>query len=187
MSDDEGDSCRTNNSEGDGAPGYARNANDNHRVGRASLPDSIDAFTITRRHLPHWEEPGRTYFVTFTLKEPDICDLADSDLAPVIIGALRYFAGQRYWLYDYTVMPDHVHAIIQPTPVEGACEPLWRIMHSLKSWTAQEINRRLRRSGPLWLDETYDHMIRNREDYEEKARYIWLNALEKGLVRHPRH
>ncbi|GAH67642.1 unnamed protein product, partial [marine sediment metagenome] len=26
-------------------------------------------------------------------KQPDICDLADTDLAPVIIGALRYFAG----------------------------------------------------------------------------------------------
>jgi len=150
-----------------------------------SRSDSINGFTVTQRHLPHWEEPGRAYFITFTLKDPTTCDLARCEFAPIVIEALHYYAGRRYWLYEYTVMPDHVHAIIQPIPVGGVCEALWRIMQNLKSWTARQINQRLGWSGPVWLDETYDHMVRNPRDHQQKARYIWLNPVEEGLVRNP--
>jgi len=156
-----------------------------NRVGRTSSSDPVDGFTIRRRHLPHWEEPGRAYFITFALKDPDACDLTSSDLAPIVIEALHHYANGSYRLYDYTVMPDHVHAVIQPIVTKGACEPLWRIMKNIKSWTAKQINQRLGTAGPVWLHETYDHMIRNRRDYGEKARYIWLNPVEKGLVQNP--
>lgn len=152
---------------------------------KRSPPDLIDGFSARRRHLPHWDEPGRTYFITFGLRDRRTCDLTRDDLASLIISALRHFNGERYRLYDYTVMPDHVHAIIQPIPTDGECEPLFRIMHSLKSWTANRLNERLGRRGALWEQETYDHLIRNESDYEEKSRYIWLNPVARGLTRDP--
>jgi len=45
------------------------------RVGRTSSSDTVEAFTVRRRHLPHWEEPGRAYFITFTLRDPETCGL----------------------------------------------------------------------------------------------------------------
>jgi len=135
-----------------------------------------------RRHLPHYEQPGGVYFITFTLKPGIVADLSGAQIAPIIIGALRYFAGTRYHLYDYTVMPDHVHCIVQPIVRDGDCEPLDRIMHSLKSWTANEINRALGRTGALWLAESYDHMLRGEDDYKEKARYIFNNPVARRLV-----
>jgi REP element-mobilizing transposase RayT len=79
-------------------------------------------------------------------------------------------------------MPDHLHCIIRPPRLNGSTVHLSRIYHSFKSWTAQKINNAEGRSGPLWQDESYDHIIRNREDYEEKAAYILDNPRRRGLV-----
>ena len=146
---------------------------------------SVRQFRITRRRLPHWEQPGGTYFVTFRPADSSTVDLTSPDIAPLIIGAMRHFNGQRYRLYDYTIMPDHVHMIIQPEIMGGTCEPLYRIMHSIKSWTAHRINEALNRRGKFWLDESYDRLVRGQRDYEEKARYIWENPARRELVKDP--
>jgi len=147
--------------------------------------DIVREFVMRNRHLPHWEEPGAAYFVTFTLKMRHMCDLSSDELAPVIVGALRYFNGERYDLYEYVVMPDHVHAIMRVSLHGGTSESLDRIMHSIKSWTANRINERLGRTGTLWMDETYDHIIRDDEDYRNHAAYIWLNPFVAGLTDDP--
>ena len=147
--------------------------------------DLIREFTRSQRHLPHWEQPGAAYFITFTLKVRHTCDLTRDDLVPIVIGALRYGNGQRYDLYQYTVMPDHVHAIIRPSQGDEGTHKLGRIVGPLKGWTANQINERLRRRGALWLDESYDHIIRGEEDYGNCATYIWINAFKEGLTDHP--
>ena len=107
-------------------------------------------FTRRRRRLPHWEDPGATYFITFRVSEDAHCDLCRPDIAPIILGALHHFADRRYLLFDHTVMPDHVHVILKPLKrSDGTWEPLSRITHSIKSWTANQINGKLRRRGPL--------------------------------------
>jgi len=147
--------------------------------------DLPDGHRRRRRHLPHREGPGDTYFLTFALKTPELCDLSRGDIAPIVIGALQHFANRRYYLFEYTVMPDHVHVLLRPIRRDGHCEPLWRITHSIKSWTANQINQVLGRQGALWLDETYDHTIRSGLDHAEKAEYIRLNSTRAGLARRP--
>ena len=139
----------------------------------------------TRRHLPHIEIDGATYFVTFTVNEAVTLDLTNAAVASIIIQALRHFAGSRYLLYDYTVMPDHVHMIVKPLTDECGCNSLSEIMHSIKSWTATAINELVGRRGTLWRDESWDHIIRGRADYEETARYIWNNPVAQELVTDP--
>jgi len=151
----------------------------------AEKPGTVDR-TRTRRHLPHWEEPGTTYFITFCLARGVRADLTRLEVAQILSGALHYFAGERYDLYDHTIMPDHVHAIIKPMRrTDGSWEPLSRILHSIKSWTANRVNEALGRRGALWQDETYDHVIRDEKDYDTKSEYIWLNPVVAGLVQRP--
>jgi len=147
--------------------------------------DQLREFEKRRRRLPHWEGPGETYFLTLTLQRPPTVDLTEPRFARLAIQALRHFDGIRYDLYDYTVMPDHVHVILKPIVREGKCERLSRIMHSLKSWLAHRINEMVGRRGRIWQEETYDHVIRNKEDYEEKAAYILDNPRRKGLIKNP--
>jgi len=142
-------------------------------------------FERRKRDLPHWEEPGATYFVRFAVRRTSEVDLTRRDVAPIIVDALRHFDGLRYWLYDYTVMPDHVHAILKPIVQEGNTEYLWSIMRSLKGWAAHSINAALNRSRPVWRDETYDHIIRDQAEYERFAQYILQNPAVAGLIDQP--
>ncbi len=119
------------------------------------------------------------------MKNTVLINLADPAIAPVIIEALNHFAGSRYLLYDYTIMPDHVHVILKPLQRDGRVEPLGRIMQSIKGWTARQSNMLIGRRGAMWQDESYDHIIRDQDDYEEKARYIWRNPVTAGLVEDP--
>ena len=54
------------------------------------------------------------------------------------------------------VMPDHIHAVIQP----GRDQTLPRVMHSLKTFTARQINKQRGERRTVWQERYYDHGIR---------------------------
>lgn len=58
-------------------------------------------------------------------------------------------------------------------------------MHSLKSFTAHEANRVLKRTGPFWQHESYDHWVRDDEELERIVAYINANAVKAGLADRP--
>jgi REP element-mobilizing transposase RayT len=91
--------------------------------------------------------------------------------AGIVHSALRYFEGQRYVLDEYVVMPNHVHVLVKPLPGHG----LVAILHSWKSYTANQLNRRLGRTGQLWQHESYDHIVRSEAAREVIRRYIREN------------
>ena len=66
-----------------------------------------------------------------------------------------------------------------------ACPTLSKIIHSIKSYSANRINKILGRKGSFWLHENFDHIIRNETDWREKVRYIIENPLKKELVDKP--
>jgi REP element-mobilizing transposase RayT len=72
-------------------------------------------------------------------------------------------------------MDDHVHVVVTPKPKW----PLAKIVHTWKSYTAHQTNKRLGRSGPVWLDESYDRIIRSDSDLYEKLTYILNNPRER--------
>ena len=85
-------------------------------------------------------------------------------------------------------MPDHAHILIEPQP--KAWDPdghavfwsLGDLMHSIKSFTANQINQQLGRSGPVWQKESYDRLIRSDSDFGEKFEYITTNPQRSGLT-----
>ena len=144
-----------------------------------------EGFEKRSRHLPHWEEPGAAYFITFALRRPPAVDLTTPRIAPLVVEHLHHFDGERYLLYDYTVMPDHVHVILKPLTDGAKAVSLSRIMHGIKSWLAHRINQLSGRKGPLWQDESYDHIIRDEADYQSRAKYILENPHTDGLIDDP--
>ena len=85
------------------------------------------------------------------------------------------------------VMPDHVHMIVTPmTDYERMrIFPLRQIMHTIKSYSAHEINKRLGRRGPIWQDESFDHVLRSSESLDAKIAYVLANPVRRGLVNTP--
>jgi REP element-mobilizing transposase RayT len=100
-----------------------------------------------------------------------------------VFSAVRHWDGRRIDLDASVVMSDHVHAIFRI--VDGST--VGDILHSIKSFSANEVNRVLARHGSLWLDESFDHIIRQEIEWEEKIAYVRNNPVNRELVDRAHH
>lgn len=128
---------------------------------------------IYRRRLPHWRLQGSVYFVTWRCAErsPHL----SKEERDVVVKALLHFDRQRYKLYAYVVMDDHVHAVVQPL----AQWELDKLVHSWKSFTAHQIAKLRGISGPVWQREYFDRIMRDEDEFFEKCHYILNNPLKR--------
>ena len=84
------------------------------------------------------------------------------------------------------VMPDHLHLLLTPlADAQGNPYSVVEILQSIKGASAHSINRALHRSGPVWQEESFDHVPRSNESFEEKLEYIRQNPVRRGLVERP--
>jgi hypothetical protein len=191
---------------------------------------------VTQGHLPHWDQEGATYFITWRTADsipkvvwlrwrderdawllsrcinpsaddwrrqvedlPEVdrqdfrrfskaweheldachgeCVLSDPKLAELVVGALRFFDGDRYVLGDFVVMPNHVHLLVGGMPRNA----MLRQVESWKKWSAMKINQSLGRSGRFWQDESFDHLVRNEVSFGMFRRYIADNPVRARL------
>jgi putative transposase len=85
-----------------------------------------------------------------------------------------------YRLGAWVVMANHVHLLIEPSV------PLARITKVLKGFTARRANQLLGRTGErFWQEESYDHWVRNEQEFYRIAAYIERNPVAAGLVEKP--
>ena len=143
----------------------------------------VNEFRIYKRNLPHWEWPGSVYFITFRTAMDFILPEKARD---IVSGSITFNVNRKYHLYAFVVMPDHVHIILQPLEkIKKAFYSLAEIMHSIKSFTANQINKLLNRKGPLWLDENFDRIIRDEGEFLEKLHYVLNNPVKSGFAEKP--
>ena len=141
------------------------------------------SFKVSKRNLPHWQEPGRVYFITWRCKQGRSLNAEDRG---IVMDALRHWDGLKWSVYAIVVLPDHVHILAQPLPKgEKGAFDLAEIIHSVKSFSSQKINRLSEHSGSLWQDERYDHIVRDEAEFLEKWQYIRNNPLKEGLATEP--
>ena len=159
----------------------------------------------SRGYLPHFDSPEMVQFVTFRLADsppkavaqalaalPDnllqtdrkldtglgACWLARPDIAGIVESALLHFDGVRYRLLAWCIMPNHVHVIVEP----GTDNPLDRIVHSWKSYSAQRANRLLVRNDPFWHRDYFDRFMRDEDHLNRTIHYVENNPVKAGLI-----
>src|SRR5206468_11945714 len=104
------------------------------------------------------------------------------EIAEIVATALQFHASDRFENHAWCVMPNHVHAVLRPL----GNWPLTRILHGWKGYTAWEANRLLARTGsPFWLVESFDHCIRDRDDWLRCCQYTIMNPVAAGLCVRP--
>ena len=158
-------------------PGSARF----QRAASGILPDaSSKSVRYTKRRLPHYDRPHGIYHVTFSTRNRRVLSPATRS---IVLNAFRHFDQKRYDLFATCVMPDHVHALLQPWIKEQDTEgravfwPVSELMHSIKSFSSNEINKIEHSEGrPVWQKESFDRLMRSDADVEEKYLYICRNA-----------
>ena len=187
--------------------------------------------------LPHWYQPGVSYFVTFRTKDSmpaevstqwrirraawltlhgidvttldwkaklnnlpapilkeyhDIftedylkaldkgygaCVLQRRELSQIVADALLHFDGDRYYMGDFVIMPNHVHLIVcllGTTEIKAQCT-------SWKRYTANLIHKKLGTKGRFWQEESFDHLIRSPGQFEKLRDYIANNPAKLPL------
>jgi len=105
--------------------------------------------------------------------------LKADNVAQIWTNALMYFDQERYKVICSTVMSNHVHFIFYKLD-----RPLEDVMQSLKSFTANEGNKALQRSGGFWQHESFDRVIRDRMELEHRINYVLDNPVKAGIVSH---
>ena len=145
----------------------------------------IEEAQYRKRRLPHFEQPWSIYAVTMSTRERRTLEPA---ARTIVLNALRYFHLSRYELFAVCVMADHVHFLFQPWPKaqdfdgKSGFWSLTELTHSVKSFTAHEINRLRNASGAVWEEEVFDRFIRSESDLHEKFRYICRNPWDSKIV-----
>jgi len=129
----------------------------------------------SRRHLPPRRPSPRVE--KFLDSGAGACVLARPDIAVVVARSLAAFAGTRYRLFAWCIMPNHVHVVLQPSDAWS----LSRIIHSWKSFTATRANELLKRTGEFWQREYCDHLMRDSKDFTRLVRYVLENPARAGL------
>ncbi|MCX6538978.1 MAG: transposase [Acidobacteria bacterium] len=115
------------------------------------------------------------------------CLLRAPRAAQLVQDALLFFDGERYTLYAWVVMPNHVHALFQTT----ARWELARIVGSWKSFTGRRLAKFPEAlagpvaSGPVWHRDYWDRFIRDEQHFHAVRRYIHDNPVKAGLVSRP--
>ncbi|MBN1844730.1 MAG: transposase [Sedimentisphaerales bacterium] len=106
------------------------------------------------------------------------CWMKQEKIAGIVADALKHFNGERYRLLAWCIMPNHVHVVVQPLPGNELAD----ILHSWKSFTANQSNKVLKRKGEFWQPEYYDHMIRDENDLAHSIEYVLRNPDKAGLT-----
>jgi REP element-mobilizing transposase RayT len=124
--------------------------------------------------------------------------LSDETVAKTVAESLHYRDGNVYRLDAFSIMPNHVHIVFKPHPLKQSrtlrpdrttqaldvpYQSLASIMQSLKGFTAFEANRLLARDGEFWAHESYDHYVRNADEWRRILNYVVNNPVKARYVK----
>jgi putative transposase len=105
--------------------------------------------------------------------------LENAVVARIVSDAIHFRDGREYELLTYCIMPNHVHLVMT---LERNDISLYKVLQSLKRFTAQETNKILSRRGAFWQHESYDHVVRDGKELLRVIAYVLRNPEKAGLV-----
>jgi alanyl-tRNA synthetase/REP element-mobilizing transposase RayT len=148
-------------------------------------PETSPGAQYTKRHLPHFERPWGKYAITFGTRNRVPLS---PEARQIVLDCLLHWKDRRYNLYAACVMPDHVHMLIEPQIKEDDAKgdpiffSLTEILHTIKSFTAHQINELQKTTGRIWEKESFDRLVRSERDLQEKFQYITRNPWDSGII-----
>jgi REP element-mobilizing transposase RayT len=97
------------------------------------------------------------------------------------------FWHRKKWLvHALVVMPTHVHILATPLEADrGEWYSLSEILHSVKLGSARRVNQFRGTRGPVWCPESYDHIIRNEQEWSGAFDYVLNNSTQGGFEGDP--
>jgi putative transposase len=117
--------------------------------------------------------PGANYFITACVDPHE--PVLRATFADAILSALHEPETGSIWrMRCGTIMPDHIHCLIEL----GAIHSLPRALGRFKVLTKAIMIR----TAASWQRNFYDHRLRPNESVEPVIRYIFMNPYASGLI-----
>jgi REP element-mobilizing transposase RayT len=118
-----------------------------------------------RRRLPHYQKAACPTFISFH-KATTIPLRACRD---IVLQCCLRGNNYKFHLHAAVVMPEHVHLLLTPLrDANGEMFYLADILKGIKGASARNVNQLLQTSGPLWQEESFDHVVRSDESLAQK-------------------
>lgn len=99
------------------------------------------------------------------------CLLKYPQYRQILIDTIAFKDHVDYEVDSYVIMPNHVHMLIIPL----GNNKIESILHSIKRFSARQINKLAGRTGRFWMRESFDRLVRNEDDYFRCYHYILAN------------
>jgi REP element-mobilizing transposase RayT len=103
--------------------------------------------------------------------------LTKKEIAKIIEESLWYYNDK---LIAFCIMPNHVHLLINTN--NFPYKNLFSIMKLIKGISSNKINKRIGKKGQFWQHESYDRMVRDRNELGNIIDYILNNPVKAKLV-----
>lgn len=107
------------------------------------------------------------------------CVFRESQFSEMMSSSLLHFQDQRHFTSCFVVMPNHIHAVMQP--ING--HELEDCLQRIKQYVSLRVNRALGQDGALWEEESYDRIVRDEEHLWNSVQYIGRNPRKAGIPR----
>ncbi len=128
-----------------------------------------------RHETPNWIRPeNERFFLTICCQQRHTDQLTLPTIAPKLIHSFEFGHKRGDWYgHLLMLMPDHLHAIM------SFPEPLSSMKQSISNW------KRLtaRQHKIQWQEGFFEHRLRGRNAWDEKATYIRKNPIRAGLCK----
>ncbi|QDS96163.1 hypothetical protein FF011L_49710 [Roseimaritima multifibrata] len=105
------------------------------------------------------------------------CHLANRECAEIVLESLLKFDGERYFMTDVVVMPNHAHFLVgfaSQTRFLKQCTE-W------KRFSGRAVNRYLGIQGSFWQVDQFDHLLRGEKWFDYYRQYIVDNPKKASL------
>jgi hypothetical protein len=99
------------------------------------------------------------------------CHLRRPEVRAQVELCLLHFDGKRYDVDAFVLMPNHVDAVIVPR----IGYEVSTLLQGTKGTSANRCNKLLGRKSVFWMDESYDHIIRDANEPAAFRRYVGDN------------
>ncbi|HAQ17662.1 MAG TPA: hypothetical protein DCR40_00320 [Prolixibacteraceae bacterium] len=102
----------------------------------------------------------------------------------VIEKALLFWEGKRLTNHAWCIMSNHIHWVLTVSEKDENGKPVYLedILHSIKLFTARNINENEGQTGQLWEHESFETTIRNERHFSNVINYVLNNPVSAGLV-----
>ncbi|MHB9108230.1 MAG: transposase [Armatimonadota bacterium] len=158
--------------------------------------NTLDEETRHRKlhRLPHesYTISDTEYFFTICARHLGVPFTNDALARKIIEVLLWYHTHNRWILYCYCLMPDHLHFIVKLPELTGKLinagargmliEGILEQVGYFKSYTTSQCWWKHGGQGQLWQKSSYDHVIKYNDSVDEAIDYVLNNSTRKELV-----